>query len=345
MLVDPETFYLQDHQHDADPWASLPFASASVATPADLMAPGRQDELVADCVGFQLTHGATSIIPPYVHVERLDDGWAEVQIGLLRRTQRYLKTENLGLPVVAVLALSWRLAGRTKWPAAFDRINNTLVDLAPAEVAVAASKVDQGVHPERRLGGLYAVIERLTKTHPSVLAWNQGLLGEASVAAGASGYETGIGKRERCDLRSRMGGRRKPPGDGFGPPSIYIAAVSRSLPKPSVTALLGDPLVGPQLVCPDTTCCPPGRRTLAGDCRTHAVVARARRLALLSANQHPRWAWNQLATDAASGLRLAGRINTYAARRDDVSRIDTGALTAIAATAAARRDVSRRRAA
>lgn len=345
MLVDPETFYLQDHQHDGDAWASLPFASRPALTPADLMSAGRQDQLVADCLSFQLAHGATSVIPPYVHIERADDGWAEVQIGLLRRTRRFLEAENLDLPVVAVLALSWRLVARTSWPAVFDRVNTALRDLAPAEVAVAASKIDQGKHPERRLGGFYAVIERLARTHPSVLVWNQGLLGEAGVAAGASGYETGIGKRERCDLRTRMSGRRKSPGIGFGAPAIYIAALGRSLPKKTVAALLEDPLVGPRLVCTDTTCCPLGRQTLAGDCRTHAVLTRARRLALLSANQHPRWAWNHLANDADAGLVLADRINTHAARRDEVSHVDTGALTAIAATAAARRDVTRRRAA
>jgi hypothetical protein len=39
MLVDPQTFYLQDDQYPADPWAQLPFASSSVSTVGDLLTP------------------------------------------------------------------------------------------------------------------------------------------------------------------------------------------------------------------------------------------------------------------------------------------------------------------
>ena len=43
-----------------------------------------------------------------------------------------------------------------------------------------------------------------------MLAWQQGLLGEACVALGARGYETGLGWREACDLRKAMSSRARP---------------------------------------------------------------------------------------------------------------------------------------
>lgn len=85
-----------------------------------------------------------------------------------------------------------------------DPLLAALDALQPAEVALAVSKIDQGAHPEDRLADLYAVIERLRRRRLPVLMWNQGTLGEACVAAGAAGDETGIGWRERCDLRAGM---------------------------------------------------------------------------------------------------------------------------------------------
>lgn len=341
LLVDPETFYLQDHQHPADPWAGLPFADPAVASVADLLNPGRADRLVADCLEFQLTHGATALVVPYVHLGRAGDGWAEVQAGLYRRTRRYLDHQGLRLPVIAPVALGWQLLSRAAWPHALNRMIDGLRDLDPTEVALAASSVDAGTHPQWRLAELYAVIDRLRTSRP-VLAWAQGVLGEACVAAGAAGYETGIGWRERCDLPRQMTNHRTPPHGNPGARPVYITALGRSLPKRTVAALLEDPVIAPQLACLEYACCPTGRRTLTGDARAHAVISRLRRLNTLTAAQHPRWAWQHLAADAGRGLELASRINTNADHRPDVRRVDTAALRATAVTADNRRHTARK---
>jgi hypothetical protein len=345
VLIDPQTFYLQDHQHPADPWALLPFGSPHASQVADLMSPARQDQLVADCLEFQLDAGATSLIPPYVHIDRAGDGWADVQANLFRRTRRYLDQQDIHLPLTAIVAVSWRLTGRISWHSTLDHVLAAVNALAPAEVALAASKIDQGVHPDRRLAQLYAAIDLISNRHgyPTV-AWNQGILGEAAVAAGAIGYETGIGWRERCDIRARMSNHHYPHDhdSGFGPRPVYIAAAGRSLPKRSVNALLTDSVVGPRLICTDFACCPTGREVLRGDARAHAITARARRLALLAANAHPRWAWTHLAQHAEQGLNLAERINILADRQDEIARVDTRALSAIATTANVRRHSGRR---
>ncbi len=208
---------------------------------------------------------------PYVHVERPGDGWAQVQALLYRRTRRYLDAQRLHLPILAPVALSWKLVSRTSWPAALDGLIDALRILAPDEVALAASKIDQGAHPDLRLAGLYATIGHLRRHWP-VIAWQQGILGEACVAAGAAGYESGIGWRERCDLRTRMAGHRSTSSkDGGGPlRPVYIAALGRSIPKKTVLAALTDPVAGPQLICMDPHCCPTGRLVLTGDARAHA---------------------------------------------------------------------------
>lgn len=343
MLIDPQTFYLQDHQHPADPWAQLPFASSSRATVGDLLNPKVADRLVAESLEFQLNHGASILTAPYVHVERADDGWAKVQAALYRRTRGFLDGNDLRMPLLAPLALSWRLLGRTTWPTALDELVAAIQALEPTEVALVASKIDQGTRADRRLADLYATIGRVRRQWP-VIAWQQGVLGEACVAAGAAGYETGIGWRERCDLRAQMGTHRRPAGQGFGARPVYIAALGRSIPKPTVAALLTDhPTITADLICLDPKCCPAGRRTLTSDARTHAVIARAARLAMISAAAHPRWAWKHLATQSTHGLQLADRINAIASRNAGIAKVDTTALQAIAVTSDVRRQVASRR--
>ena len=348
MLIDPQTYYLQDHQYLTDPWAQLPFGDASVVTVADLLSPARADRLVAEALEFQLLHGATALMAPYVHIERAGDGWAEVQAVLHGATRRYVDAQHLRLPLIAPIALSWRLIGRTMWPMALDRLVVGLQSLGPDEVALVASKIDQGVQPDQRLAGLYAAIGRLRQSWP-VLAWQQGLLGEACVAAGACGYETGIGWNERCDLRSKMAGRRTPPRPdaGFGARPVYIPALGRSIPKTTVAALLSEPSISSRLICLDLQCCPGGRRALIGDVRAHAVTSRAARLAALTGAHHPRWKWQFLSTHAVDGLVLAGRINTLAdhpaARGAGLTKVNTGALRAIGLTADVRRRTATRR--
>lgn len=225
LVIDPQTYYLQDFQHPADPWARLAFADAAKHAPDDLATPARQDWLIAETIEFQLAHGATMLVPPYVHTERVNDGWVEVQTSLWRRTRRYLDQQGLRVPTLAVVALGWRLLNRTAWPSALFPLRRSLVELDPTEVALAASKIDDGVHPDERLVTLMAVIRRLRRTAP-IIVWQQGVLGEAAVAAGAAGYETGLGWRERCDLRSAMSTHRQPP----PPPTVSGPARSTSEP-------------------------------------------------------------------------------------------------------------------
>jgi hypothetical protein len=340
-LIDPLTFYLADHQHPDDPWGRLPFANPTVVTVADLNNTAAADRLVAATLEFQLDHGATQLMAPYVHVERADDGWTGVQALLYRRTRRYLSTNNVALPVLAPLALSWRLLGRVRWADALEPLAAALGDLAPTDVALAASRVHQGVHADHRLADLLAVTSELASRH-SVIAWRQGVFGEASVAAGASGYETGIGWGERCDLRNRMADRRRPPSDGFSARPVYVTNLGASLPKRSVTELMSIPAMAARLTCLDHSCCPTGKQALLTDARAHAVRARAARLEAVASAGHPRWAWKLIADRAHESLDLAVAVNTLADRGVVQLRTDVIGHSALVTVADVRRQASGR---
>lgn len=340
-LVDPQTYFLQDAQHPADAWAQLPFADAAKSSPLDLLRPGRLEAVAGAVVDYQLSCGASAIVAPYVHVGSLDDGWREVQAALWSATRRHLDREGLGVPWVAVVALSWRLLERSSWPAGLDPLCRALRDASPTEVALAASKVDAGVKPEDRLASLIAVIRHLRRRHP-VIAWQQGTLGEAAVAAGAAGYECGIGWRERCDLSTAMAAHRRPTSGGNGARPVYIAALKRGVPKASVRALLEHPRIAADLFCLDSSCCPGGRRGLLEDSRAHAIRARLRGLQAVTQADRPAWRWHLLAREASNGLDLTRRINEAAGRSSDLSRVDDSALRAMFAVAEHRRQVLRR---
>lgn len=336
LVIDPQTHFLQDVQHPADPWARLAFTDAARHTPDDLSALARQDRLIAESIEFQLAHGATVLIPPYVHIERVNDGWVTVQTSLWQRTRRYLDQQDLHLPVLAVLALGWRLLNHVTWPSALYPLRQALTDLNPAEVALAASKIDDGVRPDQRLVTFIVTLRRIRRRFP-LIAWNQGMLGEAAVAAGAVGYETGLGWRERCDLRATMAAHRQPPSGGFSARPVYIPTLKRSIPKRTIQQLMAHPNIIAELACLDSTCCPDGPHALLGDARAHALAQRVQTLHELTQPRQPAWKWNILAQQTAAGLHLAQRINVLADRTPDMWKINTAALHAIHVVAENRR--------
>jgi hypothetical protein len=109
LLIDPQTYYLQGLQHPNDPWAALPFGHPSVWTPSQASCPKAQQDLVARVVDYQVSHGATAIIPVYNYIDRLDSEWITMQAALWRRTRDHLDHNEIALPVIAVMAVGWRV--------------------------------------------------------------------------------------------------------------------------------------------------------------------------------------------------------------------------------------------
>jgi hypothetical protein len=320
-LVDPETVYLQDVQHSGAPWSKVPFARGAACTPADLIGVSVQQALVKSVIDYQITHGATQLIAPYVHIERPTPGWAQVQAGLWRRTAAYVEQAGVHLPVVAVVALGWRCLHPTRGVPALGDVWTALAALDPAEVAVAASKVHLGARPVERMVELLMLVRNLSSTY-KVTMWQQGLLGEACVVEGAAGYECGIGWRDKCDMQSHMGQHRRP-SSGHPKRRLELARTKRA--------------IWSRLICPFPDCCSPGGDDLLGDARRHSVIARARGLDQLSATSATRWRWNRLTQRYEEGIDLAARLNALHPSTSAVPGIATSSLYALYEIANARR--------
>jgi hypothetical protein len=330
-LVDPQTYFLQDVQADADRWAQLPFATADALTPADLASAKRREALVEQLFQFQLDAHASALIAPYLHIDQPDSAWIDIQASLWHTTRRLLDQHGLDVPVVAVVALDWRCLQPIRGVPLLEPLWLALRALGPSEVALAASKVHLGRSTNERLVELLLLVEKLSRTY-RVIAWQQGLLGEACVAAGATGYETGIGWREHCDLQQVMTSRRRLPGPTGARP-VYFADLGRSIPKKTVQAVKAhNTAAWRAMICADADCCAPGGRDLLGDSRHHTVIARSTALDALSDAARPEWTWGILADRAIRGLDLGKRINAIAA-----TPVDLRALEAVHAVATARR--------
>jgi hypothetical protein len=135
------------------------------------------------------------------------------------------------------------------------------------------------------------MVERLRRDYPVVL-WQQGHLGEVGIAAGATGYECGIGWREACNINTSKNNRRRQQHSGARQARpVYISALGRSLPKRSLQAISRHRDLWLRLICPDPDCYLPSGRGLLGDARAHAVVQRARQLERIAHIDTPVWRW------------------------------------------------------
>jgi hypothetical protein len=338
-LVDPQTHYLQDWQPDGDRWAQLPYARREVMTPADLSSAVQRTALIEPLIQFQLSAQASTLVAPYVHIDQPDSAWIDVQAQLWRSTRQVLDRHGVVVPVVGVLAVGWRCLSPISGLAMLEPLWAALAELGPSDVAVAASRVHLGGNTDERLVDLLLLVEGLSRRH-RVIAWQQGLFGEACVAAGASGYETGIGWRESCDMQRAMTTRRSLRASDAHPGArpVYLPDLGRSVPKSTIKAInSNDQTLWQRLVCPDVSCCAPGGANLMRDARRHAMVARSTALETINAAARPEWAWGTLAEKARRGLDLGNRINLIASRP-----VDLRVLEAIAAVATARRQRSSR---
>jgi hypothetical protein len=342
LLVDPDTYYLQDVQHADDQWAQLPFARRDAMTPSELTRTA-QRELVDAAIDHQIRCGATQVVVPYVHIKSADDGWVDRQICLYRRTREFLDERGIALPTLAIVDVSWRLLERNTWGEALLPLLSEIASVGFDEIGLAASNVQGGAHPELRAASLLASVQRASRTAP-VIAWNEGRLGELCVAAGAVGYGSGIGWRETCDTTIRMRDRRTPRSPGpRAPRPVYISKLGRSIPKKTVRDLAGRRGIAPDLTCAPGGCCQNGVNGLLADSRRHTLYARVASLRQLAETDKP-FRWSHLRARGEQGLDLARRINVVAGR-EGLSRVDDAALRAIVACATAGHEHRRVRAA
>lgn len=334
VLVDPLTFLLQSEVSTGDSWGQLPFGRPAAISAGELADPAIQRQLIERVIDFELAHGATALIPPYILVGN-DPQWLQIALDLLTRTREHLDQRSLPLPLIPVLALSRpRRLGAVPWRSQLERLSVAAVDVGAERVALAISGTggpNDGHDPVHLvLGAIRGLADKGIRT----LAWRQGLLGPAAIATGAVGYECGIGLRERCDLAGLQAARRPGlAGPGFAPPSgVFVQPLGRSLKRKVARELLGDRQLRPRLVCDDDRCCPRGVDSTLADPRRHAILARAKALADLDRMPSRQWRLNAIARWADSGAVVADlstRVLTGKGQKDRVSSTALGAIAII----------------
>lgn len=338
VLVDPMTFLLQTELAPTDGWVTrTPFGVAQAIDATAWHEPARLAKLVELCVDFQLVSGASIVVPPYPLVTD-DPAWLEAAKLAVRATVRHLDSRGLRMPVLPVLCFQRpRAREGHSWSSRLQGLIDVCKDAGVRSVALAVSGTGSasdgydGVH--RVLAGVRTIVAQ----DLDVIAWRQGLLGPAAIAAGALGYECGIGLREHCDIRALQDARKPKDNEdskGFARAAgIYVEVLGRSLARPVAQALAADPQMRPRLLCHDTTCCPDGLSSTLEDPRRHAVLARSRALAALDAMPSPQWRLNAVARDAERGAllaELATRSLRDAGRRDSVPSTALNAVVSVA---------------
>jgi hypothetical protein len=350
LLIDPLTHLFQDEQAPASGWAALDFADPQAHTAQHFSDDSVLTTLVAQSLAFQLEHGASILVPPYFYAKSPEDPWFGVQIAANRRTADYLAAERINLPVAPVFAGNLRAFGSHRsWAAGVEEFLRSLTKLNVRYVplALSSSRAPQG-DTEDRLGAYLATVRHMGAVAP-VIAWRQGQYGLAAVAAGAIGYQTGLGTDERCDLAEFTRARRPkpPPEPGKGPQMtkrIYLGRFGRSVSGRVAEALLSSGYLRGTLTCADSACCPDGVSSMTSDWRQHAVRSRARELDEL--RQMPDAAWrlnhvSRLAERAADDARAA---NEILAKTTVADRLPEASFRALTTVADALRNMSGRRA-
>lgn len=311
-LVDPLTHLLLDVQSKDDSWASLSFAHPEAANLGTYKDGRVLDELIDRTLRFQLEHGATHLIPPYIHTKSPDDPWFEVQLAILQRTGAYLCAEGIDVPVVPVFAGSLQRFGpRAHWGKGVDLVLSRLdrINVRFVALALSVSRSPKGDGPER-IANYLATVRHVATAHHTI-AWKQGAYGLAAVAAGAAGYQAGPGTDETCDLPSAGRSRRPRARIGeFGRPKrIYLSRFGRSVSARAADALLGHPSTRGGIICKDTTCCQDGASSMVMSWRQHALRSRVRELRELRSMPDSAWRLNQVARQAARAATDARMAN------------------------------------
>ncbi len=339
LLIDVLAPLLQGEVDPTDAWARLPFARAE-AVPADMLVnPFFQQGLVAETVQFQVEHGASAIIPPYLYAESPDDPAFDASLGMIGMTARYLRENNITLPLFVILCVQRRgFASQRTWHAGIDRFARTALDVGPQSLGLCVSPMGGGDEKLSTVLSTFMMGQRLKDTGARVVAWRQGFYGPGMVAAGLDGYETGIGLREHTDIAGLRSARKPRTADTDKPkraatPGVYVAGLGRSLKRAVAAVLFEHHALRSQLVCDDRRCCPKGATSMVEDPRPHAVRARARQLRHLDSMPHAPWRLHDVSKDAYAAALLATKANEVLAAAGETTRIQTSGYEALAQTA------------
>lgn len=333
-LVDPLTFLLQGATDPTDSWVKrVPFGDAAALSPEDFDGV-RIEKLVANVVEFELAHGATAILPPYLYASEPRDPAFTVSLKMLIATRSYMRRNDVNLPLTAVFCGGWQhFAREDAWNGGVDRFLANAIDVEPQSLAVCLTPAGAPKDSYAKVERIFSTARRFAATKVPTIAWRQGTFGPGLVAAGLDGYETGAGTREKADVRNQIT-RKKPkasgPGGGPPPQMVYLEGLGRSVTIEVARALLGDLDTRARLICDDESCCPHGVDSMLDDRTRHSINARASRMRNLNDMPQPAWRLHQVAKDAQQAVRTTKRAALTLRRTGITTKLETASQESLA---------------
>jgi hypothetical protein len=310
-LVDPLTPLLQGETDPADAWVRHAGFGRSDAIDPATISEFEIATLVADVVEAQQKFGATAIIPPYLIAASPVDPAYPLSLRMLELTARYMRHNGVSLPLLPVFCGQARTFTRgDRWREGIDRFTAAAADLGPQAVAICFTPLGADKDSYGKILPAFTAARRIKSAGMTTLAWHQGVLGPALVAAGLDGYETGIGTNEKSDLRgfvTRRAPKKRESRRGGGVSMVYIEPLGRSVKRDVAETLLGDRSMRARLICDDERCCPDGVHGMLDDSRKHTIRSRAGRLRDLEEMPHQSWRLHQIAKDARTAASLTKR--------------------------------------
>jgi hypothetical protein len=331
-LVDPLTPLLEGELRTDDAWARLPFGQPERVASSRLREKASREWLVESVVRFQVEMGATSVIPPYLYAVSPQDPRFEASLALIRETGLYLERNRIPLRIIPVLAAQLqRFAPEATWEEGVDRFRTVATEVDNDFIAMCLSPLGDGRDSYDKVLGAFNVAQRLQNS-ASVIAWRQGIYGEALVAAGVAGYESGGGSREQTNV-ARLVASRKPSKSetsGGGPRvGVYLEPIGRSVPKPVAQALLGSLQMRAKVMCDDESCCPDGPIDTLDHPREHAIRTRARALWALEAMPERSWRLHRIARKSRASATIARQATEILAKEAPTFTLSTTGLDSL----------------
>lgn len=313
LLIDPQTMFLTTPQAAGDNWADLPYATPNAVDPRALLDPGARFRLIEAVVEFQLDHGATGIVPPYLHLTDFATSAAKVQKLLIEETALHLGALGLNFPLFPVISVDQRAVSLNPnaWPDCLGRLLRVAHRHATGPIGLGLSMTTapnkSNLHTATRIW------RRAAKIGPFI-AWHAGETGLLAITMGAAGYEVGMCASERYDVRGKQSSRSKVAEPGPRYQGTYVDSLGRSLSLTAVRTLANVRGVHQaDLGCLDTACCPRGFDTTLGrGRRQHAIRSRLRDLENLDIIGSRTWRLRHLSERARDSLVAARHIRAAA---------------------------------
>src|ERR1022692_410163 len=331
-MDDPLTHFWQTDLRESDTLAALPYGDSIARVSEDFTSPLKRETLLAGVLNFEVEHGATIVIPPYLYARTPEDEWFQRSLELLEATRRRMDRTGLRLPLFAILLAGHQgFAPPSMWSAGIDRFARKAQEIGAAGIGVSFSPST----PKDSYGKVLAMFAGTARIKQisglPIYAWRGGMYGAGQTAAGINGYESGIATSEGCNIMRSLGSRR-PKGEqkksGGNPPGIFIDTLGRSVPAKVGKLLLSSSLKA-RVMCDDERCCPDGATSTTARPRQHAIRMRSRQLRSQDALPHVSWRLHQLSKDTATGSTLVLQANQILEAAGMKERLPTTGLDAM----------------